>query len=468
MLRFSECRTEEESLPLSRLSDRLCEYDRQFQEPLARLQEAASLALMVMATWTVVRLLAVRLLEEGLSVRARQPTTWPLCPSCGRRLRSKGWRERVLSTLFGPIRWRRRVGRCPNGCAGSQVVPLDRALGLLPHQRTGAEVQWMGCLLAVFVPYETAARLLQHLTGVQLAAGTIWRWVQHVGQRAMLELEEELATEALPTPEPLAAELEALPLAIGADGVMVPFRPTPGTPKGKTRWREIKVAILARLGERLTRQGKRVACLYRRRLVAVLGSIDDLTPRLRLEAMRQQVHAAVRVVWLSDGGAGFWTVFQRCFKGIGATAILDFYHAAQNLYKGARAWLDGRTRACQQRFADWRHRLRHGQERQVLAELAALVEDAHLPDAAHEALTKVYNYLKTHEDHIRYDDFKAAGLPIGSGLVESTCKWLIQQRFKGVGMRWSEAGFNHLLHLRLAWVNQRFDRLFPEMLPSPN
>jgi hypothetical protein len=80
----------------------------------------------------------------------------------------------------------------------------------------------------------------------------------------------------------------------------------------------------------------------------------------------------------------------------------------------------------------------------------------------------VYNYLKTHEDHIQYDPFKAAGWPIGSGLVESACKWLIQQRFKGVGMRWSEPGFNHLLHLRLAWVNQRFDSFFPAMIPSPN
>ena len=51
-------------------------------------------------------------------------------------------------------------------------------------------------------------------------------------------------------------------------------------------------------------------------------------------------------------------------------------------------------------------------------------------------------------------------LPLGSGMVESACKWLIQQRFKGVGMRWSEEGFNHLLHLRLAWVNGRFDNLF--------
>lgn len=60
---------------------------------------------------------------------------------------------------------------------------------------------------------------------------------------------------------------------------------------------------------------------------------------------------------------------------------------------------------------------------------------------------------------------KAAGMPIGSGFVESAVKWLIQQRFKGVGRRWSEDGFNHLLLLRLAWANNRFDTLFS---PSPN
>jgi hypothetical protein len=137
---------------LSRLSDILWDYDAQFQEPLERLREATSLALMVMAAWTVVRVLAVRLLEEGLMVRAQQPETWPVCARCGRQRQSKGFRKRGLHTLFGPIRWWRRVGRCPQGCAGSLVAPLDQALGLLPHQRTGVEVQWMGCLLAVFVP----------------------------------------------------------------------------------------------------------------------------------------------------------------------------------------------------------------------------------------------------------------------------------------------------------------------------
>jgi hypothetical protein len=456
---------------LSRLSDILCDYDPQLQEPLVRLWEAASLVLMVGAVWEVVRRLAVRLMEESLTVRAQQPETWPICGRCGRGLQSKGFHPRALCTRFGVVCWRRRVGRCPKGCKGSQVAPLDQALGVLPHQRTGAEVQWRGCLLAVFVPYETARRLLRQLTGIERAAGTLWGWVQQVGQRARVQLEGELralVAGELPAVEPREAELEALPLVLGADGVMVSLRPHPRTAKGKTRWREIKVAILARLGMRLSRQGTRVTRLCQRRLVAVLGTIDDLAPRLWLEAVRQGVRTAVQVVWLSDGGRGLWSVFQRCFPAVGAVAILDFYHAAQNLYKGASAWLDGRTRACQQWFADLRHRLRHGYEQHVLAELATLVETTPLPESAWQTLTNVYTYLKTHEDHIRYDHFKAAGLPIGSGLVESACKWLIQQRFKGVGMRWSEAGFNHLLHLRLAWVNQRFDSFFPDRVPSPN
>jgi hypothetical protein len=174
---------------LSRLSDMLCDYDPQFQEPLARVREAASLVLMVLAVWEVVRRLAVRLVEESLTVRTQQRELWPVCGRCRQWLQSKGFQRRTLHTLFGVIRWRRRVGRCPKGCRGSQIAPLDQALGLVPHQRTGVEVQWMGRLLAVFVPYETASRLLRQLTGVELAAGTLWGWVQQVGQRVRVQLE---------------------------------------------------------------------------------------------------------------------------------------------------------------------------------------------------------------------------------------------------------------------------------------
>src|SRR5262245_4730836 len=74
----------------------------------------------------------------------------------------------------------------------------------------------------------------------------------------------------------------SLPLALGADGVMVPFRPEGGTSKGKIRWRESKVGVLARLGQHRTRTGPLVTRLHQRRLVAVWGGIEALTPRLWL------------------------------------------------------------------------------------------------------------------------------------------------------------------------------------------
>jgi hypothetical protein len=90
-----------------------------------------------------------------------------------------------------------------------------------------------------------------------------------------------------------------------------------------------------------------------------------------------------------------------------------------------------------------------------------------LPDSARDTLTALYAYLERHREHIDSAPYKDWGLPIGSGMVESAGKWLIQQRFKGVGMRWSEDGFNHLLHRRLAWGNGRFDALFV-LAQSPN
>jgi hypothetical protein len=84
----------------------------------------------------------------------------------------------------------------------------------------------------------------------------------------------------------------------------------------------------------------------------------------------------------------------------------------------------------------------------VLADLAEALDVESLPDTVRETVMTVYAYLVRHRDHIDYEAYKALGLPLGSGMVESACKWLIQQRFKGVGMRWSAEGFNHLLHFR--------------------
>jgi hypothetical protein len=204
------------------------------------------------------------------------------------------------------------VGKCPNKtCKVSLSVPLDEALGITSYQASSEELIRLGCLLSIVMPYDLSSWILHQCTGITVSASTLWNWVEQYGasskSRLEAQLEQYLQGESMPR-ESLDEVTAALRLAIAADGVMVPFRPHPKTPKGKIQWREIKVGLLVRLGHRITRTGEQVTRLCHRRLVAVLGDIDTFIPRIQLEAQLQSYQSAPQVIWLSDGGRGFWRV----------------------------------------------------------------------------------------------------------------------------------------------------------------
>lgn len=415
--------------------------------------------------------------ESELSMRAKRPTDWPDCPVCGRRYRSKGFVSRRLKTLIGEIRWSRRVGRCPSHCPGSSSVPFDAALGLAPYQKTGNGLKRLGVLLCVMLPYEMASYLLGQWSGIQVSETTLWNWVQQGGLQAMAQLDKQLTdyenTGAHQVDE-IDAHLQSLCLAISADGVMAPFRPHPKTPEGKTVYKEVKIGLFARLHTYINTKGKEVTRLLHRRVVAHVGEIHHFSRLMGLEVQRQSIQQAPRSVWICDGGKGFWGLFRRQFAKRGSVAILDFYHASGHLWKAAKAVFDGRTTLAQSLFEQWRHQLRHGEHCSVVRQLTQLINtDGLLSEAEMKALIEVQSYFQSHFEHIHYHQFHQQEFPLGSGMIESACKWLIQQRFKGTGRRWSDEGFVHLLLLRVLWVNRRFDALFPdvdwaEQLPSPN
>lgn len=461
---------------MSDLFESLAFNDPEWQHLCHNLTNAVTLTSIVLTAYHMGHWVARRIVQQQLSERAQVQQQWNSCFKCGTRLVSKGLVKRRMLTLVGEIEWKRRVGRCPRHCLGSHRTPSDEVLGIQSYQQTSAELIRLGCLLAVFLPFNLASQLLLQLTGVGVSDATIWNWVQSAGKSAIKHLETQLQSLENGNSPPVEAFdqlLGAMPLIIAADGVTVPLRSRPKTPKGKIVWQEVKVALLARLGQHQTQSGNTVKRLHRRRLVAVLSSINDFKPRLRLEALRQGVKEAAQVVWISDGAPGLWRLYRDCFAEY-AIGILDFYHAVQHLWQAAIAYRDGNpARTPQMWFARMRHQLRHGFGKHIIKELDWLSKSKNTSEATKPILRQVRDYLSTHLDHIQYHIFKKLGLPLGSGMVESACKWLIQQRFKGVGMRWSEDGFNHLLHLRLAWVNERFDALFSEenlslTLYSPN
>jgi hypothetical protein len=139
-----------------------------------------------------------------------------------------------------------------------------------------------------------------------------------------------------------------------------------------------------------------------------------------------------------------------------AVRILDFAHAAEYLSAiGQMTSAEGALLAAAD-IARLRHALKQEGPQEVLSELRGLV-------AAHpqqSELPKQLAYLEKREAQLEYSRFVSEGWPIGSGIVESANKLVVEDRLKGAGMHWAEANINPMLALRNAVCNERWEEVW--------
>jgi hypothetical protein len=137
--------------------------------------------------------------------------------------------------------------------------------------------------------------------------------------------------------------------------------------------------------------------------------------------------------------------------------ILDFGHGAQRLGDVAEAvWGAGETGAAW--AAAQQAELRDGTAEAVLTAIRAVpLAAAPDPAAASRVQGEVLGYLEPRVEQMRYARFRAAGLPIGSGIVESANKHLVKARLGGAGRRWTSTNITPLLALRGALASERWD-----------
>ncbi|WP_449279991.1 hypothetical protein [Leptodesmis sichuanensis] len=138
-----------------------------WQDFYEKLQTSTTLASLVLTAWQMGLWFAKTLVEQQLDERAKRSDAWGICGTCGHCLQSKGFVSRRILTLVGWVEWKRRVGRCPNQCPGSYSTPFDRVLAITPYQQTSIELMRLGCLLAVFLPFELAVQLLEQLCSIR-------------------------------------------------------------------------------------------------------------------------------------------------------------------------------------------------------------------------------------------------------------------------------------------------------------
>ena len=76
-----------------------------------------------------------------------------------------------------------------------------------------------------------------------------------------------------------------------------------------------------------------------------------------------------------------------------------------------------------------------------------------------EALRLQLGYFTKYRKYMRYPNYEARGLMIGSGPVESACKIIVGQRLKQAGMRWTSEGSNSVLAVRTALLSGELGRI---------
>jgi len=176
-----------------------------------------------------------------------------------------------------------------------------------------------------------------------------------------------------------------------------------------------------------------------------------------VEMYRRGVENAKEVAAIMDGAVweqGF--IDYHCPQ---ATRILDFIHAAEHVNligeflhgehsPESKAWLNKRL-----------HRLKHEDPDELLREFQALQQQH--PDS--QAICDNFAYLEKRREQIQYPRFQAQGWPIGSSIVESGNKLVVEARLKGSGMHWAEECVNPMLAIRNIICSDRWKEEWPKI-----
>ena len=371
------------------------------------------------------------------------------CPKCGKAVPVKTRnRVRHFRTTAGELRLSRNYHYCKACKRG--FYPRDIALELPEEGEVSDALERRILDFGVNTTFAEAAQRWAIHYPFHISSNLVRRVVDRVGLRAEAANSPlTLQRACLPSP--------ALPpktLVVAGDGSML------GTREG---WKEAKVAVVAP-GDSVIRDKRQQADV---RYVAVLGGQEEFRAALKAALDAELADEVMRIVWLGDGARENWTMAKELCPF--AIQILDLMHAIQNALVCAKVLL-GETDSL---LPLWEARIGQLLDapspdaaiRELLDCLPFLTTDEQL-----QALDRLVGYYRSNDNRMRYAEFRAQGLPIGSGIVESAHKHVLQVRMKQAGQRWSLTRGRRMVTLRAAYRTAgpaRFHWAIREALKAP-
>lgn len=140
------------------------------------------------------------------------------------------------------------------------------------------------------------------------------------------------------------------------------------------------------------------------------------------------------------------------------TWTVDFYHACLYVTQLGEALFGPgqQAHAWTAKMRRWLRDKNRGLAR-VLHSAARLRGLWQLNAGEQEDYQEAWNYLKKYQEHMAYASYRRRRLALGSGVTEAACKTLFTQRLKQSGMRWTRAGGQVIVDLRVLWLSGVWD-----------
>ena len=349
---------------------------------------------------------------------------------------------------------------------GRQVTATVKALGW-SRMVTSAAKRHLARAGALAGSFAEARETLKDLAAAEVSVTRVRTLTLEVGQKT-LEAQENGTLPDLGgvTPPPTGTRTRGTQghaftpgtfvgetMVISVDGIGAPctHADTDGV-KGKEEaeagTRELKVALVT-VYTHVDQKGKPLTRRASTSYLVTYKSAGDLLPALRQEALRRGYGHIRRVQFIGDGADWIRNLWQQVFKD--AILTLDFYHACEYLCVICKEIFT--ETAAPEGFRLMKGKLKRYSGATLLRFLAT--EHAAALSALSDKGKAALHYLQTRTHFMNYGWLRREHYYIGSGSVESACKFLVAARCKQAGMHWRHKNAAYIASIRAALRSNR-------------
>jgi hypothetical protein len=327
----------------------------------------------------------------------------------------------------------------------------DKIFGINEEHRITKDLLELITYTAQIIPgFRNAQEVLLKLKGIEISASQIKTLSEEVGKE-LFEIQMENADISYSCPEVAAPAIlekdkENTILYISMDGSAVNTRVED---EGGSTWKEMKLGLTF-LDKDVIKRKNNSAIITKKEYVTYMGSVAEFKKVLFDSAARAGYGSVKKVVIIGDGAHWIWNMCKELFPD--AQCILDFYHMTENVYSYAKELFSGNEK----KYTKWSDTTIHYIKTEQFKKALKKIADSPLSVDKVNKTVNLEGYLKNNLDKMRYLEYKNKDYYIGSGMIESGNKVVVQKRMKQAGMRWGIDGAQYMAVLRAKHESNRW------------